>query len=155
MRKYCFDIFLNLRIIRSKQIIALIQLLTLLHPYSSEFRIFIKPHYKQVVFFGIINSGIMHDIWHWGVCRQRNTYLINGIFNLNTNDPRPNIPFGKLAVARKVYHSPRSIVFLQNLLTYRLQCILYFFVQFTEQSVLAASFRAGTRSNKKNTEYKT
>ena len=117
MRKYCFDIFLNLRIIRSKQIIALIQLLTLLHPYSSEFRIFIKPHYKQVVFFMFINSVFMHDIWHWGVCRQRNTYLINGIFNLNTNDPRPNIPFGKLAVARKVYHSLRSIVFLQNLLT--------------------------------------
>ena len=32
----------------------------------------------------------MHDIWHWGVCRQRDTSLINGIFDLNTNDPRTN-----------------------------------------------------------------
>ena len=127
----------------------------LLHPYSSEFRIFIKSHYKQVVFFGIINCVIMHDIWHWGVCRQRDTSLINGIFDLNTNDPRTNIPFGKLAVARKVYHCLWSMVFLQNLSAYRQQWVLHLFVQFTEQSFLAASFRAGTRSNKKNTENKT
>ena len=29
----------------------------------------------------------MHDIWHWGVCRQRDTSLINGIFDLNTQGP--------------------------------------------------------------------
>lgn len=63
----------------------------------------------------------MHDIWHWGVCRQRDTSLINGIFDLNTNDPRTNILLRKLAVARKVYHCLWSIVFLQNLSAYRQQ----------------------------------